>query len=167
MLYHYCGLSRFFWIRRFVITVKSTVEISQTLVAFSEYMNYTVKKYFLLLSLQYRSASLWHVSSKETAFFRNKITFLHSNLSFKEIIGMEKSTGTSPKGFSASKCDVGNWIFTKLETFWEIVLMFWFFGGIFWKNFFGGFFGEDFLGGMFKLLKSAKLFEYERNWGFF
>ena len=54
------------------------------------------------------------------------------------------SLKTSLKGFSASKCNVGNWIFL------------------------GGFFGEDFfgrnsLGGILTLLKSAKLFEYGRN----
>ena len=77
---------------------------------------------------------------------------------------------TSPKGFSASKRDIGNWIFSKLgifeklldffgllggffwifldEFFWRIT-----FGGFFWMNFLGGFFGGDlfwriFLGGI-------------------
>ena len=43
---------------------------------------------------------------------------------------------------------------------------------IFWRNFLGGIFWEDFFLGVFfernsmlKSLKSAKLFEYERNWG--
>ena len=49
--------------------------------------------------------------------------------------------------------------------FWED-----FFGRIFWEDFLGGFFGRIFLGGffgrnsLFTLLKSAKLFEYGRNW---
>ena len=67
---------------------------------------------------------------------------------------------TSPKGFSASKCDVGNWIFSKLGTFWEIVGKFFglfrdfggnvfgffldFFWGMFWEEFLGGVFWEDF-----------------------
>ena len=45
---------------------------------------------------------------------------------------------TSPKGFSASKCDVGNWILSKS---WEFLLR------IFWESF--GNFLEDFLGGFF------------------
>ena len=61
-----------------------------------------------------------------------------------------------------------------LEFFWIFPG---FFGGIFWiflEEFFGGFFWEDFLGGifledffgrnfLFTLLKSAKLFESERD----
>ena len=70
---------------------------------------------------------------------------------------------TSPKGVSASKCDVGNWIFSKsfldffgkfLEIFLEL------FGGFFWRNFLKEFFGRNFLGGILTFLKSAKLFEY-------
>ena len=40
-----------------------------------------------------------------------------------------------------------------------------FLGGIFWEDFLGGFFGEDFYGriSLFTLLKSAKLFESERD----
>ena len=111
---------------------------------------------------------------------------------------------TSLKGFSASKCDVENWIFSKLGTFWEICLkFFWIFSGFwgeffgffldfFWMNFLGnlrriflwgcliflgGFFGEDFFrrifwedffgrNSLFILLKSASLFESERDWCF-
>ena len=63
---------------------------------------------------------------------------------------------TSPKGFSASKCDVGNWIFSKLGTFREIVwkifgicfgIFFFFldfFSRIFLEDLFGGFFWEEF-----------------------
>ena len=51
---------------------------------------------------------------------------------------------TSPKGFSASKCDVRNWIFSKFR---EIV---WNFFGLlrefFSKNFLGGVFGKDIFG---------------------
>ena len=64
---------------------------------------------------------------------------------------------TSTKGLLASKCDVGNWIFSKLGTFREIVWnffsYFWFFldflGGTFWEDFFGRNFWEDFLRGLF------------------
>jgi hypothetical protein len=72
---------------------------------------------------------------------------------------------TSPKGFSASKYDVGNWIFSKsfekLEIFWKFFgrnflgEIFWekflgeiFWGGIFWENL-GGFLEGIFLGGIF------------------
>ena len=52
---------------------------------------------------------------------------------------------TSPKGFSAFKCDVGNWIFSELGIFEKLF-------GIFriFLDFFGilrGIFLEDFLGG--------------------
>jgi hypothetical protein len=71
---------------------------------------------------------------------------------------------TSPKGFSASKCDEGNWIFSKSykffeNFFWKYFGFFWYFfgnflGGFFWRNFLGGifwekFFGRIFLGGFF------------------
>ena len=66
---------------------------------------------------------------------------------------------TSPKGFSASKCDVGNWIFSKskeflrncLENYWIFLGFFWriFLEEFFWKNFFGGSFWKEFLGGIF------------------
>ena len=77
---------------------------------------------------------------------------------------------TSLKGFSASKCNVGNWIFSKLELFEKLfgfLRDFWgelfglfldfsggFFGGffledLFWRIFFGGSFLEDFFGGFF------------------
>ena len=80
---------------------------------------------------------------------------------------------TSPKGFSASKCDEGNWILSKSQKSFEN-----FFGnfldflgnflGILQEDFFEGiyleeFFGRNFLGGffgrnsLFTLLKSAKL----------
>ena len=47
---------------------------------------------------------------------------------------------TSPKGFWASKCDVGNWIIQNLGNFWEFVAMFGEFFGNFWefrREFFG------------------------------
>ena len=46
---------------------------------------------------------------------------------------------TSPRGFLASKCYVGNWIFSKS---WE-------FFGDFFGNFLDDFFGRNFLGGIF------------------
>ena len=79
---------------------------------------------------------------------------------------------TSPKGFSALKCDVQNWMFSKLETslkfFWIFSGIFWIFLGFLLKEFFGGLledFWEDFFGrnSLFTLLKSAKLFESERD----
>ena len=46
---------------------------------------------------------------------------------------------TSPKGFSAFKCDVGNWIFKNL--------------GIFWDFFLGG--GGDFLGILWEFYRNS------------
>ena len=63
---------------------------------------------------------------------------------------------TSPNEFSASKCDVGNWIFSKSSDFFEKLLgnFLDFFGGIFWEEFFGrnfleGIFWKEFLGEIF------------------
>ena len=81
---------------------------------------------------------------------------------------------TVPKGFSASKCDVGDWIFSKSQEFFDKLLgIFWifrgifleflknfglflevfflrnFFGGIFWEEFFERIFWEDFFGRSF------------------
>ena len=74
---------------------------------------------------------------------------------------------TSSKGFSAFKCDVGNWIFSQSWEFFEklfgnfmdffgsLLRIFWeFLGGIFWekcfgRNSLGGFFWEDFFGRIF------------------
>ena len=96
---------------------------------------------------------------------------------------------TSPKGFSASKCDVGNWIFSKsweflggnflgyffLRNFWEEFFERIFLGEIFCevyfgRNFLGGFFGRNFLGGIFRrnsLSTFLKLFEIRIWKGFF
>ena len=59
-----------------------------------------------------------------------------------------------PQRGLASKCDVGNWIFSKSWDFFEKLLGFLarnFLGGIFleeffWRNSLGGFFCEDFFG---------------------
>ena len=88
----------------------------------------------------------------ENTTFQNKIRSTCS-LRFKQ-------KETSPKGFSASKCDAGNWIFSKLGIFWIfsgfLRGIFW----IFWRNFleeffgrisFGGIFNKIFLGGIFCL----------------
>ena len=78
---------------------------------------------------------------------------------------------TSPKGFSAFKCDVGNWMFSKYSKKFEFLLGIFldflrnflgifleFFGGFFGRNFFGeiygwifleDFFGRNFLEGIF------------------
>ena len=75
----------------------------------------------------------------------------------------ELSELTIPKGFLVSKCDVGNWIFSKSKEFfseiaWKILGGFFgrkflegSFGRNFWedffgKNFWGGFFGKEFFG---------------------
>ena len=84
---------------------------------------------------------------------------------------VKKKIETSPKGFSASKCDVWNWIYSKLGIFEKLSGNFLNFFGIFWgfcfgffldfvwrnfvgRNFFGrifsgGFFREDFFGRIF------------------
>ena len=67
---------------------------------------------------------------------------------------VQRQRETSPKGFSASKCDVGNWIFSKSKDFFEKLLgnflyflegifgeIFW---RIFWEEFFGRIFREEF-----------------------
>ena len=64
---------------------------------------------------------------------------------------------TSPKGFSASKCDVGDWMFLKSWEFFRNCLEFFGkFSGIIWedfcgRNFLGGFFGRIFLGEIVKV----------------
>ena len=63
------------------------------------------------------------------------------------------ATKTSPKGFSASKCDVRNWIFSNLGNFLGI---FWEFFGNF-LGIFGGFFGE------FSVISLGILWKYGRN----
>ena len=49
---------------------------------------------------------------------------------------MKSTNNTSPKGFSASKCDVGNWIFSKSWEFFTNVLgVSWeFFGNSLWNS---------------------------------
>ena len=96
--------------------------------------------------------------------FRKIKTFftLSNNLENLNLAIFVTSFKTSPKGFSASKCDEGNWIFSKkfeklFEIFW---IFFWNFFGIFWEDFLGGnflegmfwedFFGRNFLGGIFE-----------------
>ena len=71
---------------------------------------------------------------------------------------------TSPKGFLASRCDVGDWTFSKSQKYFEKLFRFFFdFLGIFkrtfleeflqgnfWEKFLGRIFQEDFLGGFFR-----------------
>ena len=73
---------------------------------------------------------------------------------------------TSPKEFSASKCDVGKWILSKswvfvklignfMEFFGSLLRIFWEFIGNFWeeffeRNFLGKVFGKKFRGGFFR-----------------
>ena len=73
--------------------------------------------------------------------------------------GLRSRKETSPKGFSASKCDVWNWIFSKSWEFFEklfgnvldfvLEILVEFFGRNFWEEFLGGIFGEDFFGRIF------------------
>jgi hypothetical protein len=64
------------------------------------------------------------------------------------------SKTTSPKGFSASKCDEGNWLLSKSWNIFGIFLDFLgeffmqifsgeIFGRIFWEDFFGGILWEE------------------------
>ena len=115
--------------------------------------------------------SVWQVKWQAHRSFPLTTKSFHHMQSVKKkenifIKNRQITAKTSPKGFSASKCDVGNWIFSKLGTFWEIVWKFFgfikdFFGeffefflegflrGIFWEDFLGGFFFEDFFGRIF------------------
>ena len=86
----------------------------------------------------------------ENTTFQNKIRSTCS-LRFKQ-------KETSPKGFSASICDEGNWskldTFKILEIFWEFFWIFGnffviFLGGFFWRNLFRGIFWENFFGRIF------------------
>ena len=82
-------------------------------------------------------------------FVRSQINCMlvgYGNL-FNLLVNIEK---TSPKGFSTSKCDKGNQIFSKsLDLFEKLFGNFWDFFGIFlwffFEKFFGGFFWEKFL----------------------
>ena len=88
---------------------------------------------------------------------------------------------TSPKGFLASKYDVGNWIFSKsfffwncfwniLEFFLNFLLIFFaifledFFGGIFWEKFFGRIFWEDLFGRIFGMNYLGQILCLYWNW---
>ena len=79
-------------------------------------------------------------------------------------LGNFKNIKRSPKGFSASKCDSLNWIFSKSQKFFEKLFEnFLDFSGEFFVGFFVGdfleeFFGRYFLGGFFQ-----RIF----LWGFF
>ena len=94
--------------------------------------------------------------SLETSILTQKLTKWHHN-----------HTETSPKGFSASKCDEGNGILSKSSGyFWEYFGKF--LGGFFWRNFFGGifreifernFFGRIFFGGFFWRIFCEEFFE--------
>ena len=88
---------------------------------------------------------------------RPTVKYLVNNLA------IEKET--SSKGFSA--CDVGNWIFSKSKKFFEkffgnFLDFFGNFLGIFLEDFFEELLWEEFCA---RILKSAKLFEYGRNFG--
>ena len=72
-----------------------------------------------------------------------------------QLLSFESEKKTSPKGFSASKCDVGNWIFSKS---WE------FLGGIFGRNFLKNFFWKKFFGSIFGRNFFGKLFLEKNYW---
>ena len=73
---------------------------------------------------------------------------------------------TSPKRFSASKCDVGNWIFSKSWEFFGTFLEYlWEFFGVF-ADFLGNFLGnvlEFFGNSKCQLITKSYLIEYGRN----
>ena len=76
--------------------------------------------------------------------FRKHITVIGcQNSARKKVVSI-----TSPKGFSASKCDVGNWICSKLGIFEKLSGNFLDFLG-FSFGFFVDFFGGIFFGGIF------------------
>ena len=112
---------------------------------------------------------------KKNFILRNKCILLF--IAWKRPLKDQILRKTSPKGFSASKCNVGKWIFSKLGTFWEKISgvlqdFFWFFidfvlkeyfRRIFLQSVFLEFFGRIFL---FTSLKSDMVFESERDWCF-
>ena len=76
---------------------------------------------------------------------------------------------TSPKGFSASKCDVGIFLIYFFENFKEfsveLLAEFFggiFFGGIFWEKFFGRIFLGGFFGRIFGRIFWEEFFVYIR-----
>ena len=91
------------------------------------------------------------------------MTVYFSSSFFSKIDFFINNSKKSPKGFSASKCDVGNWIFPKFQKYVEKLFgIFLDFGGnfreffrrifweeFFWEKFLGGFFWEDFFGRIF------------------
>ena len=84
--------------------------------------------------------------------FWPRINILKSRPIFEELTFIGRFfKKTSPKGFSASMCDEGNWILSNLRNFLE---NFWILGGIFLEFFVEKFFGRIFfvrifLGGFF------------------
>ena len=117
-------------------------------------MYFATEIYWLLTHLPILTTVLYLYVSFSIVCKNNDFYCLWTELfttSFDEhsIPNFEFSTKTSPKGFSASKFDVGNWIFSKLgifEKFFGNSFDFFgiLFGGFFGKIFFGGIFWEDF-----------------------
>ena len=105
----------------------------------------------------------------ETLLTSLSLNSLHSK--FKGFFLKWNKVKTSSKGFSASKCDVGNWILSKSWEFFEKLFgNFMVFLGsllrIFWQ-FFGNF-CEEFLGGIFwEELFGKKFLEKKFRGGFF
>ena len=68
------------------------------------------------------SSKFWSILQKSDMFLpKNRSVLPKSNPFFQKRI-LTYLPKTSPKGFSASKCDVGNWIFSKS---WEFFGNFW------------------------------------------
>ena len=128
-------------------------------------------KILKILLMALKSCLLMEVMKKEKNTFIE--SFSQNWLPRNVIVSYNKT-----KGFSASKCNVGKWIFSKLGTCWEIVWkdfgffwgIFWIFlGGIFFEEFFGCFFfARNFFGrnSLFALLKSGNLSKFESDWCF-
>ena len=68
---------------------------------------------------------------------------------------------TSPRGFLASKCNVGNWIFQNLriflESFWNFFKSI-FFEGCFLRDFLGGLLRRNFVQDIFGRISLEELF---------
>ena len=103
-------------------------------VAFSEYMNCIN----IAIQIKYQNADQSLHPSLGVQFANNVIPRIFSflELFFHPLNSFRSNNSifevTSPKGFSAYKCDVGNWIFSKSWEFWGYFLNFL---GILWEFF--------------------------------
>ena len=96
------------------------------------------------------------------------MTVYFSSSFFSKIDFFINNSKKSPKGFSASKCDVGNWIFPKFQKKFEKLFgIFLDSGGNFWEDFFGGFVWKDFFGRNYLVEIIKELMFLSRFWGNF